>query len=189
MSFFGSAYWRFIHYFAIHNIGRDDLLRDIVNFLPCEECKNEWENPSENENLVEWSLRLHNKVNTKLGKWDKWDMTDFNISQKPQCDYCMDKDTMYMFPWGFIHAIASLDITGVVDFLKAFDTSYPCDTCRGTFLIEDKNDSETVFEWTVRNHKRMNRERGFDEMRGVISLPGDCKGCDGVRKANITRGL
>lgn len=188
----GPAYWRFIHYFALNNKDRE-LFTQLPSFIPCEECKSEWEDPKEGELLIEWSLMLHNKVNAKLGKWDKWDLLDYNIAHKNTCDYCTGQEYIHFFPWNFIHTIASCEGKEGFDgdalaFLKRFNEMYPCNKCQGKLFLDEPNDDETVLEWTVRHHSRMNQERGLPVY--VHPSPNtngnstDCSGCDSTSAAS-----
>lgn len=155
----GPAYWRFLHYFALNDKDMD-LFQQLPRFIPCEMCINEWEDPVISTELVMWSKELHNKVNRKLGKWDRWDMTDFGIAHKNTCDYCDDREFVHMFPWLFIHVVAETGGADALAFLKRFNEIYPCEVCRGKFFTDDPADGETVLDWTIRHHKRMNEERG-----------------------------
>lgn len=151
--FYGPAYWRFMHHFALHDKGRD-LMVDLGQFIGCAECASEYEAPTENQDLVMWSKNLHNKVNAKLGKWDKWDMTDFHIGHKPDCDICADK-VHFGYPWMFIHQVAETGNAASIPFLQNFDQTYPCDKCRGTFLPDAPNEDESAIDWTIRNHQKV----------------------------------
>ena len=190
----GPAYWRFIHYFALNNKDRE-LLSLLPSFIPCEECKSEWEAPQDGEDLVQWSLRLHNKVNAKLGKWDKWDMTDYNIAHKNTCDYCNEQEYIHFFPWTFIHTIASFDgkegFDGkVLSFLMRFNDTYPCVRCRGRLLFIDFEDGETLLDWTVRHHSRMNQERGLPPyVHPSTTVNQTTNGCDGCETDSTATAL
>ena len=151
--FYGPAYWRFMHHFALHDPGRD-LMVDLGQFIGCAECAAEYEAPFDNQDLVMWSKNLHNKVNAKLGKWDKWDMTDFHIGHKPDCDICADK-VHFGYPWMFIHQAAETGNAASIPFLQKFDQTYPCDKCRGTFLPDAPNEDESAIDWTIRNHQKV----------------------------------
>ena len=151
--FYGPAYWRFMHHFALHDKGRD-LMVDLGQFIGCAECASEYEAPFDNQDLVMWSKNLHNKVNAKLGKWDKWDMTDFHIGHKPDCDICADK-VHFGYPWMFIHQAAETGNAASIPFLQKFDQTYPCDKCRGTFLPDAPNEDESAIDWTIRNHQKV----------------------------------
>lgn len=147
--FWGAPYWRFIHYFSLHD--KRDLVLQIKNFIPCDECKSEWYDPTLDQSLIDWSREFHNKVNKKLGRYDKWDARDLSISHKPTCDICDEKEYIHRFPWGFIHEVAKLP--NAVDFLKEFNATYPCEKHRGTFLDEPQP-GEFPLDWTVRNHQK-----------------------------------
>lgn len=157
--YWGPSYWRFLHFFALHNVGRD-LMMELPQFIPCEECKSEWVDPGPEEDLVMWSKELHNKVNRKLGRWDKWDMTDFGISHKRECDYVQNMEFVHLFPWPFIHIVAQVGGDAALGFLKRFNELYPVDACRNKFFTDDPIEGESVLDWTVRHHNRMNLEWG-----------------------------
>ena len=141
-----TPYWRYIHYFALHTI------RDLVQVkLFFQDISGVWCDPSPTEDLVEWSRVLHNKVNALNGKYHTWDSTDFSIAHKPTCDACVN-NLVHQFPWGFIHSVAAQENS--MDFLKDFNTKYPCETCRGGFFDEPRPD-ETTLAWTYRNHNRV----------------------------------
>lgn len=165
--FFGSAYWRFVHYFALHNTGRE-LFTDIPKFLPPTYAA-EWEAPKDDEDLIDWSLRIHNRMNSKKGDWDKWDRTDFHIAHKPECDFCANKEYVFFFPWGFIHSIADTRHEDALPFLKLFGALYPEKSM--TFFTDDLNEGESLLDWTIRHHKRMNVEAGRDEFMYVPIQP------------------
>ena len=189
----GPAYWRFMHYFALNNKDRE-LFSQLPSFIPCEECKGEWEDPKDGEDLIEWSRKLHNKVNAKLGKWDKWDMTDYNIAHKNTCDYCTGQEYIHFFPWTFIHTIASFEgkegFNGdVLSFLMRFSELYPCNQCCNQLLLNDVQEGETLLDWTVRHHSRINQERGLPAYvhpsPSRVGASHDCPGCDSATAATI----
>ena len=148
--FWGPPYWRFIHYFSMYDLR--DLVLQVKNFIPCPDCKSEWYDPAPEENLLDWSRELHNKVNKKLGRYDKWDARDLNISHKPHCDVCEEKEFIHRFPWVFIHFVAVQPNS--MNFLKAFNAQYPCDKHRGTFLDKPLPDESTL-DWVIRNNKKV----------------------------------
>lgn len=152
----GPSFWRCIHYMAIH--GRRDIIEKLPRYLPCEECKTEWISPEPDEDLVEWSIRLHNKVNGKLGRWDKWDRIDFNISQKPTCDICENREHVFYFPWMFFNTIADDK-----EFVTEFVSKYPCSVCRDSLITGVPEAGEANAEWVHRNNIRFNQARGFPE--------------------------
>lgn len=156
---YGCAYWRFLHYFALNNAGRD-LIKQLPPFLPDDEWRAEWVDPTNDEDLVVWSKDLHNKVNKKLGRYDKWDLTDFDIAHKNVCDFC-ENSSVHLFPWGFIHKVAEIGGTTALPFLKAFDASFPCPHCEDKFFTDEPNDGENVLDWTIRHHNRINIEKGL----------------------------
>ncbi len=129
-----------------------DLVLQVKNFIPCDACKTEWYDPAPEENLLDWSRELHNKVNKKLGRYANWDAVDLNITHKPQCDICEEKELIHGFPWVFIHAVAAQPNS--MDFLKAFAMKYPCDVHRGK-LLDEPQDGEDTLAWTVRNHQKV----------------------------------
>jgi hypothetical protein len=168
----GFAFWRFVHWFALHAKGHD-LLKQLPDFIPCEQCKLEWEDPKEGQDLVVWSLNIHNKVNAKLGRYDKWDLTDFHIAQKTTCDRCAHADYT-PFPWGFIHVIASDNSVKALQFLKRFDEIYPCPSCNSTFFIDDPALDESIAEWSIRHHKRI--DPSFQTTSTAFDTK--CNGCE-----------
>ncbi len=194
--FRGSSFWRFVHFFSLHNTGRP-LFAEVGKFLPAEYAQ-VWELPAEGEDLIDWSLRIHNNMNRIKGDWDRWDRTDFGIAHKPECDFCADKEYVFLFPWGFIHAVASTDHPDALAFLKAFSASYPADRCAGAFFTDDPAEGESVYAWTLRHHKRMNVLAGYEEMRYVPVPPSETNGdvtalnsvgmtgCDGCPAATET---
>jgi hypothetical protein len=129
-----------------------DLVLQVKNFIPCEECKSEWYDPAPEQNLLDWSRELHNKVNTKLGRYDKWDARDLLITHKPHCDICEEKEFIHRYPWVFIHFVALQPNS--MDFLKAFNAQYPCEKHRGTFLDEPQPEESTT-DWVLRNNKKI----------------------------------
>ena len=145
----GNSYWRFIHYFAIHN-EREPIIQ-VKKFLLIPSSLNDWNDPEPNEDLVKWSLDFHNKINTKLNKYDKWNLNDFNIAQKSECDVCVNNNC-HRFPWTFIHNVANNPTS--MNFLKLFNSTYPCDKCRNSFFDEPQPD-ESVLDWVNRNHQRV----------------------------------
>jgi hypothetical protein len=181
---YGPSAWRFLHYFAQHNVGRE-WIPQVVPFLP-EEWQTEWENPIEGEDLKQWSLRLHNKVNAKLGKYANWDAMDFGIAHKPECDCQEDKEFIFLFPWGFLHAVAkSMDPTALA-FLQQFNALYPDERSRGAFFTDEPGEEETVYDWTIRHHRRMNVAMGRPEdmyvpqpiqETGAMAMASECADC------------
>jgi len=181
--FYGPAYWRFMHHFAIHGKGRD-LMVDLGQFIGCAECASEYEAPRDNQDLVMWSKNLHNKVNAKLGKWDKWDMTDFNIGQKPECDICAGK-VHFGYPWLFIHQVAETGNASSIPFLQNFDQTYPCDKCHGTLLPDAPNEGESAIDWTIRNHRKIQPTFQYFPPPGP-NTSGECPGCPSNSRGGIT---
>jgi hypothetical protein len=164
--FYGPAYWRFIHHFSLHDRGRD-LFTELVKFIGCEKCATEYVPPTETENLIFWSLNLHNKINRKLGKWDKWNIDDFNICQKSECDVCSNK-VYFGYPWTFIHNVAETGNISSISFLQNFDKTYPCDTCCGTFLKDPPKEGESAIEWTIRNHQKITSNFEYQSNNGCV---------------------
>lgn len=163
----GSAYWRFIHYFSIHIVDYE-FIKQITNFIP-DDWKSEWEDPKPNQDLANWSRELHNKINAKLGRYDKYDITDFNICQKSHCDICANDEHRHMFPWSLIHFIADKYGESSIEFLKQFNTLYPCDKYKSQLLIDEPNSQETALEWTLRNHNRINLSNNQPEYKYATS--------------------
>ena len=174
--YLGSAYWRFIHFFSLHDIDYE-YIKQIVNFMPCEDCKLEWEDPVQDQDLIEWSMSLHNKINKKMGKYDKYDLTDFIICQKRHCDICAGDEHKNQYPWELIHFVAEKYGESSLEFLKRFNTLYPCDKCRSNLLIDDQHEGETVLNWTIRHHTRFNQFKGLPEFRYIVSDK-TCVGCE-----------
>jgi hypothetical protein len=143
------SYWRFIHYFSIHN--QYLLLCQFGDFIG----HDVFIVPAYQQNLIDWSIDLHNKLNTQNNKYDKWNLTDFNIAQKSTCDLCENAQVFFNFPWGFIHEIAKSTNTNTLNFLQDFNTFYPCTKCRGTFFTDTPFENESIFDWTIRNHQRI----------------------------------
>ena len=149
-------------------------------------CKDEFVGVGDEEDLVDWSIREHNRVNGKLGKWDKWDRNDFNISHKSTCDICEEKEHIFGFPWAFLNTISistegtegtegtqgtqgteafvnANNSNNAEQFIQEFVAKYPCDVCRGKLIIDTPVADETCKDWVHRNHIRFNQERGFPE--------------------------
>ena len=147
----GPSYWRFIHYFSVGAFTSGNLLAETVNHITFAECKSEWVSPDPRGNLREWSVALHNKVNTKLNKYDKWTIEDFGIAHDLKCDWCNNTPNT-VFPWPFIHTVAKVNHPDALAFLKTFNSLYPCDNCRGRILVDSPLANETVLDWTIRNH-------------------------------------
>jgi hypothetical protein len=181
----GESFWRCFHYLAIHE--KRDIIEKLPEYIPCKTCKDEFVGVGSNEDLVDWSIREHNRVNGKLGKWDKWDRRDFDISHKPECDICQGKEHVFGFPWHFLNTIsigADGDESGesvltsntsntsntvytvyssnmAEQFIQEFVANYPCDICRGKLIIDIPEAEETHRGWVHRNHVRFNQERGL----------------------------
>lgn len=156
----GASFWRFIHLFSLHDANRG-FMKQLRDLIPCEECRGGWRDPSDIEDLDEWSRIIHNEVNAKLGKYAGWDQADFNIAQKPTCDICDGREHVFMFPWMFIHTLAetSTDPHTTLAFLKQFNAAYPCNVCRGTFFADDPREGESIQQWANRHHNRWNLEQ------------------------------
>lgn len=146
----GAPYWRFIHYVSMHE--RRELILQLKQFIPCEDCKSEWYDPEPSENLLDWSRTLHNKVNQKLGRYANWDDTDLRITHKPECDVCTGMEFLHRFPWDFMTTVASQPNS--MEFLKTFNATYPCDVHRGTFLDEPQAEESTL-HWVGRNRQKV----------------------------------
>ena len=177
----GASFWRCIHYLAIHE--KRDIIEKLPEHIPCKTCKDEFVGVSAEEDLVDWSIREHNRVNGKLGKWDKWDRIDFNISHKPTCDICEGKEYVFGFPWTFLNTISiNTDRTDSLvnsnsrkmteHFIKEFVDKYPCEICRGKLIIDFPYDNETFRDWVHRNHIRFNNERGLPEPNPINIIQG-----------------
>jgi hypothetical protein len=149
-----------------------DLVIQLGQFIPCEDCKSEWYAPEPTQNLLDWSRELHNKVNNKLGRYASWDDTDLHIAHKSECDICIQKEFVHRFPWDFIIAVASQPNS--VDFLKAFNAKYPCEVHRGTFL-DEPNPDETSIQWAVRNRQKVDPEFVMPSVSDPPMIP--CSDC------------
>lgn len=160
--FYGPSYWRCIHYFAMHSIPYESLLEKIPDFLPVE-YKSEWETPTETESLIDWSIRLHNKINAKLNKWSQWNRIDFNIAHKEDCDFKKDRQFIFYFPWAFLHMIAEYESPSALAFLQSFNQLYPDVDCRGKFFTDEPTEGESLIAYVTRHQKRMNLAFGFPE--------------------------
>ena len=204
----GESFWRCFHYLAIHE--KRDIIEKLPEYIPCKTCKDEFVGVGSNEDLVDWSIREHNRVNGKLGKWDKWDRIDFDISHKPECDICQGKEHVFGFPWALLNTI-SIGADGISEsgesgltsntsntsntvytvyssnmaeqFIQEFVANYPCDVCRGKLIIDIPEAEETHRDWVHRNHVRFNQERGLPE---PLPLPVNI-GTD-AGSSNITTG-
>jgi len=151
MTFYGPGYWRFIHYFSMNNVGFD-LMNKLGTYISCDICKLGYYPPNTNENLVDWSLNLHNSVNKKLGRFDEYNIEHLNICQKNICDICTN-NSEYNFPWMFIHNVAEQNTIETVSFLKEFNLLYPCSNCQGNLFPSEKLENERVLDWTLRNNE------------------------------------
>ena len=135
--------------------------------------------------MPEKKYLLHSGIKQKLVKnnSDKWNLNDLNIAHKPECDYCKNIENISQFPWEFIHSIAQNNNS--LDFLKTFSTLYPCDKCKNNFFTDEPLVDETVFNWTIRHHKRYNIKKNHPEFiyidnKDILPVSGqnvDCPGC------------
>jgi hypothetical protein len=167
-----TSFWRCFHWFAMQDFKESfnlekfmDKLRhlyknDIIN--------TEWEVKLDNEDYIDWSLRLHNKTNAYNNQYSKWDRIDFFIAQKKECDICADKEFLFFFPWVLMYKIAvnvknESDKILVIEMLIELNKIYPCDTCKGTFLTDLPQQDEQLKDWVLRNHKRFNLSRNRPE--------------------------
>lgn len=161
---FESSFWRIIHYFAMHNIGSKEYYESLRFFLPRKilEC---WEDPKEGEDLTDWSIRIHNKYNQAKGQYAQWSREECTIAHPMTCDYKAGKST----PWDVLHYIAVHRSCEALHFLHIFNKIYPDDDCRNRFFIDNPvGMKETLYEWAIRSHKRMNLEFKFDIDHNVI---------------------
>lgn len=154
-----------------------DLVTQVKNFIPCDTCKSEWYDPAPTEKLLDWSRELHNKVNMKLGRYANWDARDLNITHKPHCDICEEKEFIHRFPWVFIHEVAKQPNS--MDFLKEFNAKYPCEIHRGTILDEPQPNEETL-AWTVRNHQKVDPSFNLPPVVSIEPLTGAAISVDPV---------
>ena len=142
----GASYWRFIHLFSFFD--HRETVTKVKNYIPCNECKSEWYDPSPTENLLDWSREFHNKVNKKLGKYSNWNDTDLRIFHKTDCDLCKKEEDAHFFPWVFIHYVAMQPNS--MEFLKEFNSNFPCKIHKGNLLDEPKMGESTI-DWVLRN--------------------------------------
>lgn len=151
--FDGKAYWRFIHFFAYHNCGRN-LLRDLGEFIDCQKCKDSYIPPDDNVELLQWSIDFHNTINAKLGK-----PVLSNVSIDGACDFCNNIQPQLL--WIFTHNVAEAGGENAVPFLKTFNEEYPCDVCRGNIFPDLPSANEPCLYWTFRHRKRINDLKGI----------------------------
>jgi hypothetical protein len=162
--FDGPSFWRFIHYFSSHNIGRE-LLQQLGPFISCKECREEYVPPTNDEDLDLWAKNLHNAVNEKIG------LPIINeIDIKSTCDIC-DNTNISGFPWEFIHNVAENGKENAIDFLKSFDNIYPCDKCRNNFFTENQLQGESCLYWTLRNHKKQHDDANLPPFIYIMDQP------------------
>lgn len=171
--FDGPAFWRLIHFFAIHDKGRV-VLQNLKDFIGCETCKASYVPPTDTENLLEWSVQLHNSINVKLGK----SVVDVP-SIKTTCDLC-DHSSDHI--WTCIHNIAETGKDTSIPILHLINEEYPCNVCNRNLFIDTILPAEHPLYWTLRNHTRMNNERGYPPFAYVMDPPSSneitaCAGC------------
>jgi hypothetical protein len=174
--FDGRAYWRFIHYFSIHNSGRE-LLKELGRFIDCQKCKESYIGPTDEEDLRQWSFNFHNKINEKLNK-PILNVEDIVIDAS--CDICNNVEPQLL--WIFTHNVAEAGDTDAINFLKAFNDQYPCATCRGNLLPDIPADGEKCLYWTFRHRKRKNDIKGLAPFIYEMNPPKvnnsvACQGC------------
>lgn len=145
MGDWGPRYWRFIHFFAVHGRGRD-MFQALT--LPCINCKYHYVPPTDDEDLAEWSLGVHNAVNVRRGV-PEWTMDQLVAEYSKECTH--QNWSMDNFPWNFMFHVA-LTKNGTVDFFKQFSDQYPCSECK--LLHDEPRDGEDMFMWIKRNWKR-----------------------------------
>jgi hypothetical protein len=170
----GPSYWRFIHYFA----GNSPFCREYLKTMPpivlCSDCSGEWFDPADTDDLLEWSVALHNKINTKHGRLYKWTVENCLNAHLRSCDKCSPPYDP-SFPWIFIHTIAAIDNPATLRFLNIFNNLYPCSKCKYTFFTDNPQSEESVLDWTIRHHKRLDPK--FEYV--VPGAPSPCLSCRG----------
>ena len=171
----GPSYWRFLHYFAGYSPFSREYLKKLPPLIPCSDCSGEWFDPVETDNLLQWSVTLHNKVNTKLGRYDKWTVEDCDILHKANCDNCNPQQNT-VFPWPFIHMVAATGRPTALEFLQIFNNLYPCYQCRRTFFTDVPTSEESVLAWTIRHHTRLDSTFVYT-IPGATDIP--CASCPG----------
>jgi len=172
--FDGTAYWKVIHFLAVHNVGRS-LLQQIQEFIGCQTCKSKYIPPSDSEDLLQWSINLHNSVNNHLNK-PTWSGTVPNNCQ--HCDPTKSGDD----PWIFMHNVAETGGDTAITFLKEFNQIYPCTTCRDNLLKDDPLDNESCLYWTFRNRQLADDQYTRQPFAYVMDPPlsspsAACQGC------------
>lgn len=164
----GPVYWRFLHFFAAHKVG-GQLLTSLRDLLPCQEWKDQWVLPLDGESALDWTLRLHNSVNTAIGKYSDWDANDLALAHPLECDICSGREHIHQFPWGFLHNMANHG-QDALSLIQQFNAVYPCDTCKGMLLQDEPYEGETLLEWVHRNHERFCSERGIEHSSCCIVM-------------------
>ena len=141
MGHWGPWYWRFIHYFSIHDAGRE-LLQTLQ--LPCYGCKGRYVGPTDEENLAEWSLTTHNTESERKGPGTIWNM-DQLLAEYSECKH--ENWSMDRFPWNFMFHHAG--VTNDIPYLQEVGRQYPCSKCK--LITLDPLPDEDAYTWLKRN--------------------------------------
>lgn len=179
-----TGFWKCFHWFSMqdasfhekHNL--EDFMERLRIIYNDSDINAEWEPKKADEDHIEWSLRLHNKVSAHKNQYSNWDRQDFHIAYKIECDVCNNKEFVFLFPWKLIYKLAGADFNGkshvdvsdratLVSIIKEFNNIYPCTKCNGRLIIDDPQQDEDLYDWIVRNKKRFNVERNKDEMLDI----------------------
>lgn len=108
-----------------------DLIGDVI---PCELCKNHYKsylqtNPvSAEESPFIWTIKLHNSVNEKLGKYSNYDLRDGLIAHDHPCTH------------DYIQIIIPY-LKQNEQLFQLFLDTYPCPECS---LVEQEKPLDTV---------------------------------------------
>lgn len=177
--FDGNAFWRFIHFFAFHNVGRD-LFNNLDKYIDCQKCKESYTCPLVTEDLLQWSIKFHNQINIKLNKPI---LNPNEIEIDGTCDICNKKQPQLL--WILTHNVAEAGGNDAINFLKSFNEQFPCEVCRGTLFPDVPQEGENCLFWTFRHRKRDNDDKNIDafiyEMNPLSNTDiSGCPGCPGA---------
>lgn len=162
--FDGNAYWRFIHFMAYYEQGRD-IFKKLGKYIGCAQCKEDYQPPNDDEKLFDWSITLHNNINIKLKKSLFTD--DDKVSFDGTCDICNRRVPEHI--WTFIHNVAETGGVDAIDFLKNVNECYPCLNCRDNLLRDDPLPHENCLYWTFRHHRLSNNANNMEPFVYVMN--------------------
>lgn len=91
----GPSLWKYMHRLALKNEYPSDVIKIfelLGDVIPCEVCQTHYksymdENKIESDSLFMWTIKLHNSVNEKLGKYSKYDERDAMIAHDKPCTH------------------------------------------------------------------------------------------------------